>query len=111
MSTQQFVAHSLALSLALPLTLAGGVALAQQSLTTVEVRADSEMSLAIACDTPSKPPIREVDRVLGITDDSQSYLLRRKLMAAAAEACKAGEPKIQVTRGSDGQSLAWKPMK
>ena len=96
---------------ALSMMLAGNAALAQQSLTTVEVRADSEMSLEIACDTPSKPPIQEVDRILGITDDSPSYLLRRKLMAAAAEACKAGDAKIQVTRGTDGQSLAWKPIR
>ena len=96
---------------ALSMMLAGSAALAQQSLTTVEVRAGSEMSLEIACDTHSKPPVRDVDRVLGITDDSESYLLRRKLMAAVAEACKAAEAKIQVSRGSDGQSLAWKPMK
>ena len=89
----------------------GGAAVAQQSLTTVEVRADAEMPLTIACAAPSSPPIQEVDRVLGITDKSQSYLLRRKLMAAAAEACAAGEPKIEITRGPDGQSLAWKPMK
>ena len=95
----------------LSMMLAGSAAVAQQSLTTVEVRADSEMPLTIACATPSSPPIQEVDRVLGITDKSQSYLLRRKLMAAAAEACEAGEPKIQITRGPDGQSLAWKPMK
>lgn len=96
---------------AVAMMLAGSAAVAQQSLTTVEVRADAEMPLKIACATPSSPPIQDVDRVLGITDKSQSYLLRRKLMAAAAEACAAGEPKIQITRGPDGQSLAWKPMK
>ena len=95
----------------LSLVLASSVALAQQSLTTVEVRADSEMSLMIDCDSPGKPSIQDVDRILGITDESQSYGLRRELMNAVAEACRAGEPKIQITRGPDGQSLAWKPMK
>lgn len=97
--------------MALPLLLAGSLALAQQALTAVEVRADSEMSLRISCDNPIKPSIQEVDRILGVTDEGQSYGLRRKLMDAAAEACAAGEPRIQVSRGSDGQALAWKPRK
>ena len=96
---------------ALAMMLAGNAALAQQSLDTVEVRADSEMSLKIACDNPGKLPIEDVDQILGVTDKSESHLMRRKLMAAVAEACKAGEPRIQVSRGTDGQSLAWKPVK
>ena len=96
---------------ALAMMMAGSAALAQESLATVEVRADSEMSLQIACATPDKPPIEDVDRVLGVTDKSESHLMRRKLMAAVAEACKAGEPRIQVSRGTDGQSLAWEPVK
>lgn len=103
MNTKQLVAFAL--------VLASSAALAQESLATVEVRAESEMSLNISCSShPAKPSIKEVERVLGITDPSQSSGLRKKLMSAAAEACEAGMPKIQVTRGSDGRSLTWKAM-
>ncbi len=88
----------------------GGAAVAQQSLTTVEVRAESERSLMIACDNPSKPSLKEVEHVLAISDPSVAPALRTKLMGAAAEACVAGEPRIQVTRGGSN-SLTWKAMR
>ena len=93
----------------LSLVLAGSAALAQQTLATVEVRAQSEGSVIIACDNPGKPSLKEVERVLGIS--SQTANFRNKLMEAAAEACKAGEPRIQVMHDVDGKSLKWKAMR
>jgi hypothetical protein len=100
MGTKQLVA--------LTLVLASGAALAQQSLPTVEVRADSERSMVIACSNPSKPEMKDVERVLQITDSKQTPSLRKQLMAAAAAGCKAGLPKIQVTR--TGNALKWEAM-
>jgi hypothetical protein len=100
MGTKQLVA--------LTLVLASGAVLAQQSLPTVEVRADSERSMVIACSNPSKPEMKDVERVLQITDSKQTPSLRKQLMAAAAEGCKAGLARIQVTR--TGNSLKWEAM-
>lgn len=94
---------------ALSLMLAVSAALAQETLASVEVRADSEGSLVVACDKPSKPSLKEVERVLGIS--SQTANFRNKLMGAAAEACKAGEPRIQVMHDVDGKSLKWKAVR
>lgn len=102
MSTKRLVALSMAL--------ASSAAFAQEALTTVEVRAESERSLMIACDNPSKPSLKEVEHVLAISDPSVAPALRTKLMGAAAEACAVGEPRIQVVRGG-GDSLTWKAMR
>jgi hypothetical protein len=93
---------------ALPFLLASSAALAQQSLPTVEVRVDSERSMVIACSNPHKPEAKDVERVLQITDPKQTPGLRKQLMEAAAEGCKAGIPRIQVTR--TGTALKWKAM-
>ena len=90
------------------LLFASGAALAQATLATVEVRAKSGQSLTIACDNPSKPSLKDVERVLGIS--SQTANFRNKLMSAAAEACKAGSPRIQVMHDVDGKSLKWKAL-
>ena len=91
---------------ALALVLAGSPVLAQQNLATVEVRGDSERSMVIACKNPSRPEMKDVERVLQITDSRQTRVLSKQLMAAAAEGCKAGEPRIMVTRS--GTALTWK---
>jgi hypothetical protein len=93
------------LLVALSLVLASSAALAQQNLATVEVRGESETSMVIACNNPSKPDMKDVERVLQITDSRQTRGLTKKLMGAAAEGCKAGEPRILVTRS--GTSLKW----
>ena len=98
------------LLVALSLALASSAASAQEALTTVEVRAESERSLMIACDSPSKPSLKDVEHVLAISDPSAAPALRTKLMGAAAEACAAGEARIQVTRGGSN-SLTWKAMR
>ena len=102
MSTKRLVALSL--------VLASGATLAQEALTSVEVRAESELSLTIACDSPSKPSLKEVERVLAINDPSEAPGLRTKLMGAASEACAVGEGRIQVSRGGSN-SLTWKAMR
>ena len=100
------------LLVALPLLLASSAALAQQDLPTVEVRVDSEnseRSMVIACSNPLKPEMKDVERVLEITDSKQTPGLRKQLMAAAAEGCKAGIPRILVSR--TGNSLKWEAMR
>ena len=79
MSTKRFVVLSL--------VLASSAVTAQQSLTTVEVRAESEHSLTIACNDPGMPSLKDVELVLNINDPALATGLRTKLMVAAAEAC------------------------
>ena len=98
------------LLVALSMALASSATHAQEALSTVEVRAESERSLVIACDNPAKPSLKEVEHVLAISDTSVAPALRTKLMGAAAEACAAGEARIQVTRGGSN-SLTWKAMR
>ena len=93
---------------ALSLVLLNGAALAQQNLPSVEVRADSERSMSIACSNPGKLDTSDVERVLQITDSRQTSGLSKKLAAAAAEGCKAGIPRILVKRS--GTSLKWEAM-
>ena len=100
MATRQLVALSL--------TLASSAALAQKTITTVEVRAETAESLTVSCDHPAQPGLKDVERVLVINDPSQTAALRTKLMSAAADACKAGVAKIKVERGANGKSLTWK---
>jgi hypothetical protein len=104
MSRKRFVALSL--------VLASSAALAQQSLATVEVRAgslaDSERSMFITCSHTGKLNVNDVERVLQIRDSRQTPALSKKLAAAAAEGCKAGIPRILVTRS--GTSLKWEAM-
>jgi hypothetical protein len=98
------------LLVALSMALASGATPAQEALSTVEVRAESDRSLTIACDSPSKPSLKDVEHVLAINDPSEAPGLRTKLMGAAAEACAAGEARIQVMRGGSN-SLTWKAMR
>ena len=94
----------------LSLVLVSGVVTAQQGLTTVEVYAETERSLTIACNDPSTPSLKDVESVLSVNDPALTPGLRTKLMAAAAEACTAGESKIEVTRTASGKSFTWKPV-
>lgn len=92
------------------LALAGSAALAQQNLTTIEVRADSEDgALSIACQDPTRPTLEEVERLLGTSVQLSHF--RTKLMRAAAEACKAGEPRIKVMHDVASLSLRWKAVR
>ncbi|KFN43954.1 hypothetical protein [Arenimonas oryziterrae] len=93
---------------AISVVLVSAAATAKQEFPTVEVRAETENSLTIACNNPSQPTPDDVARILIVNDATQINGLRSKLMAAAAEACAAGEENIVVTRGANGKSLSWK---
>lgn len=96
------------LVVAMSLALVAGAVCAQATLPTVEVRAETEETLSIACQDPAPPSLKDVERVLAISDPAQTAGLRKKLMGAAREACDAGEPRIQVMRGGNGKGLTWK---
>jgi hypothetical protein len=99
-------AHVVALSL----VLASGSALAQEALTTIEVKAEeSDRTLTLSCTDPTEPSLKEVEQVLAISDPAQVNGLRAKLMDAAAEACSRQVPKIVVSRTAKG-AVTWKPM-
>ncbi|NUS39181.1 MAG: hypothetical protein HOQ02_09185 [Lysobacter sp.] len=85
-----------------------GVASAQTSLPTVEVRAGTLESVTVSC---AKPDVssQDVERVLSIDDPSTTPTLRRKLLSAVSDACKAGVPHILVKSGPNG-TLTWKRM-
>ena len=83
---------------ALPFVLASGVALAQQSMPTVEVRRRLREIDGHHLQPPAQAKAKDVERVLQIPDPKQTPGLRKQLMEAAAEGCKAGIPRIQVTR-------------
>lgn len=90
--------------------LACGPAWAQERLTTVEVQAETLESVNVACASPGSVSNKDIERVLALTDPSKTNGLRKKFVAAATEACKAGIPKILVSRSATGGSLTWKRM-
>lgn len=98
------------LLVALSFFIASGAATASegQDLAAVEVHGKSDISLA--CQDPKLPARSDVERILHITDVTETNTLRRKLMHAAAKGCKAGYEKIAitVTRRHHGTSVSWK---
>ena len=104
---------SLKICLALSVPMAASLALAQQAgLPTVEVVGEAPetpgVTLQISCTNPTPPDLAVVVRLLNVPDTSRAPDLRNKLMAAAAEACVAGEGRITVARTSQG--VIWKPV-
>lgn len=87
--------------------LVSGVASAQTSLSTIEVRAGANESVMVSCSKPDSVAQQDVDRVLSIDDPKSAPGLRKKLLSAVSDACKAGIPHILVTRGPHN-SLTWK---
>ena len=99
--------NSIAL-LSLSASLAASAAFAQQ-LPSVQVTAEAaEEYLTISCTEPTPPELADLTRILGVTDPSRAQDLRKKTMDAAAEACRAGEPRILVQRTQSG--VSWKPV-
>ena len=89
---------------------ASGSALAQEALSTIEVKAEeSQRTLMISCVDPAEPSLKDVEHVLSIADPAQANGLRAKLMDAAAEACSQQVARILVTRTPAG-NLTWKPL-
>jgi hypothetical protein len=90
------------------LLLATTTAAAQTTLKSVVVKADSAETVDIACDRPDVS-IQDTERVLAVNDHKQSAALRKRLIAAAGQACRADIPRIEVARGESG--LPWKAAK
>jgi hypothetical protein len=85
-----------------------GAAAAQTNLPTVQVRADSRESVEVSCAKPDSVKSEDVERVLSVQDSRTTRGLRRKLISAVTDACKAGIPHILVTR--NGNDLKWAKM-
>lgn len=96
------------LFVALASLLIWGVASAQSTLPTVQVRADSRESVEVSCTKPDSVKPEDVERVLSVHDSRTTRGLRRKLISAVTDACKAGIPHILVTRS--GNDLKWAKM-
>jgi hypothetical protein len=94
------------MSVALGSLLVCGVASAQSTLPTVEVRAGTLESVEVSCADPASVKSEDVERVLSIQDSNMTRRLRKELIAAVSDACKAGIPHILVTR--DAHDLTWK---
>lgn len=94
--------------LGLSLVLFSSAVLAQSTIPTVVVRAETAETLDVACDGSAPPSPRDVERVLVIKDPQQTPALRKKLIGVVDEACDAGVPRILVTRAATGKSLSWK---
>jgi hypothetical protein len=101
MRTQQLL-------VALASLLVCGVASAQSTLPTVQVRADTRESVEVSCADPASIKPQDVERVLSIQQPVMTRRLRTKLIAVVTEACKAGIPHILVTRVA--YDLTWKKM-
>lgn len=86
-----------------------GVASAQASLPTIEVRAGTLETVKVSCAKPDTVSTQDVERVLSIDDPSTTATMRRQLIHAVSAACKAGIPHILVTAGPNG-TLTWKKM-
>ena len=86
----------------------GAAAAKDQNIASVEVRPSSHRT-EIACAGASKPAPAEVERILNITDRTQTNELGNRLMGAVAEACNAGVANILVQRAASGHSLTWRP--
>jgi hypothetical protein len=92
------------------LLLSCGAAMAKdQNIASVEVRPSAQARTEIACAAASKPAPAEVERLLSITDRTQTNELGNRLMGAVSEACSAGVAEILVQRAASGHSLTWRP--
>ena len=92
-------------AVSLSLAFAAGSAMATQ-LPSVQVVGENANALVISCSNPDLPSKQDVNRILHLNTVEQSNALRNKLMAAAAEACQAGEPRILVQRSAAGK-MTW----
>jgi hypothetical protein len=95
-------------SVALVSLLVWGVASAQSTLPTVEVRAGTTESVDVSCANPASVKVKDVERVLSIEDPGMTRRLRKQLISAVTEACRTGIPHILVTRNA--RDLTWKKM-
>ncbi|MFT3807255.1 hypothetical protein [Arenimonas sp.] len=80
-----------------------------QTLATMQVRAQPVFSVSYACAERAQPSRADVERLLQINDGTQTAGLSHKLADAVGDACKAGVAAIEVRRGAHGRSLSWAP--
>jgi hypothetical protein len=91
------------------LLLSSGAAFAKdQNISSVQVRPSQQESLEMACAGQAKPAPAQVERLLNITDRTQTNELGNRLMGAVGEACRAGVSDIVVARAASGHSLTWR---
>ncbi len=62
-------------------------------------------SLTIACDRPRLPSQNDVSRVLGITNLTETYAARSRLMTSVRQACKGGTTQLLVQRAKTHPEL------
>jgi hypothetical protein len=99
--------HPRTLSLAaLSTLLTCGVAVAQSTLPSIEVRAGANDSVVVPCAKPESVSRVDVERVLSLGDADMNRTVEKKFAKAVAEACKAGIAHIQVTTDAYG-NLTW----
>ena len=102
--------HPRTLSLAaLSALLTCGVASAQSTLPSVEVRAGATDSVMVPCAKPDSVNRVDVERVLSLGDADMNRSVEKKFVNAVAEACKAGIAHIQVKTDAYG-NLTWNRM-
>jgi hypothetical protein len=91
------------------LLLSSGAAFAKdQNISSVQVRPFERDRLEMACAGQAKPAPARVERLLSITDRTQTNELGNRLMGAVSEACNAGVSNIVVARAASGHSLTWR---
>ena len=87
----------------------GAASAKDQNIASVEVRPAYQARAEIACAAAAKPSAAEVERLLSITDRTQTNELGNRLMGAVAEACNAGVADILVQRAASGHAVTWRP--
>jgi hypothetical protein len=91
------------------LLLVAGPALADQKIGSVQVRPETTPRLAFECARPQAATPADVEKLLDISDHSQTHQLSERLMGVVESACRAGADNIVVQRGSNYGSLTWRP--
>lgn len=94
---------------ALSALLTCGVASAQSTLESVEIRAGANDSVMVPCAKPESVNRADVERVLSLGDADMNRSIEKKFTKAVSEACKAGIAHIQVKTDAYG-NLSWNRM-
>ena len=88
---------------------AAGPALATQKIGYVQVRPETQTRLAFECANPESASPADVEKLLSISDHSQTHQMSGRLMTVVGHACRAGADNIVVQRGANYGSLTWRP--
>ena len=92
------------------LLLSSGAAFAKpsQNIDTIEVRPLAHEQIVFGCANPARATTADVERLLNITDHSQTNRLDNQLMGAVGDACRAGISNIVVSRAVGSRDLSWR---